>query len=382
MRHDTGPVRTVTATAAAVTAVLTGSAASVVAGRLASDAALKVVPGRPLPTEPRLTVHGTAAGQITLTRDLASLRPGTYGLAGNGSHAVVGPVLPGAPHRPDTVVRRLERVTHGTLKPRDKVWLTPNLYVGDPRSALGLDHEDVRIPGELGTLPAWFVPGARRTWVIAVHGLGTTRELVMNVMEFLHHRHFPVLALAYRGDAGAPRSPDGLSHLGETEWRDLEAAIRHAVESGAERVILYGWSTGATMALRAARRSRLRERVSGLVLDSPVLDWEVTMRALARARHVPGPLLPLAVRAAQGRAGLYGDRLAEATAPESLSVPALILHGPGDPVAPWQLSRRLAERHPHLVALHTVQDAAHSAMWNADPQGYEEALRRFLTPLT
>ncbi|WP_344046423.1 alpha/beta hydrolase [Streptomyces thermoalcalitolerans] len=374
-------MRTVTATAAAVTAVLAGSVASVVAGRLASDAALKVVPGRPLPTEPRLTVHGTAAGQVILTRDLASLRPGTYGLAGNGSHAVVGPVLSGASHRPDTVVRRLERVTHGSLKPRDKVWLTPNLYVGNPRSALGLNHEDVRIPGELGTLPAWFVPGARGTWVIAVHGLGTTRELAMNVMEFLHHRHFPVLALAYRGDAGAPRSPDGLSHLGETEWRDLEAAIRHAVESGAERVVLYGWSTGATMALRAARRSELRERVAGLVLDSPVLNWEVTMRALARARHVPGPLLPLAVRAAQGRAGLYGDRLAEAATPERLSVPTLIVHGPDDRVAPWQLSRRLAERHPNLVALHTVRNAAHSAMWNADPKGYEEALRRFLTPL-
>lgn len=125
-------MRTVTATATAVTAVVAAGAAGIAAGRLASDAALKAPAGRPLPTEPRLTVHGTAAGQITLTRDLASLRPGTYGLAGNGSHAVVGPVLADAPHRPDTVVRRLERVTHGVLNPGDKVWLTPNLHVGTP----------------------------------------------------------------------------------------------------------------------------------------------------------------------------------------------------------------------------------------------------------
>lgn len=382
VRHDTGPVRTVVrATAAAVTATLAAGAASVAAGRLASDAALKAPPGRPLPTEPRLTVHSTAAGQITLTRDLASLRPGTYGLAGNGSHAVVGPVLRDAPHLPDTVVRRLERVTYGPLHPRDKVWLTPNLYVGDPRSALGLHHDDVEVPGELGALPAWFVPAVRETWVITVHGLGTTRELPLNIMRFLHRRHFPVLDVAYRGDPGAPRSPDGLNHLGETEWRDLDAAIGHAVRNGAERVVLHGWSTGATMALRAALDSDLRDRVSGLILDSPVLDWEATLRALARARHTPGPLLPLAVRAAQGRVGLHGDRLARANDPARLTVPTLIFHGPGDEVAPWRYSRRLAARHPNLVALHTVPDAPHGAMWNADPDGYEEALRRFLTPL-
>ncbi|MFB7735707.1 alpha/beta hydrolase [Streptomyces sp. NPDC056112] len=372
---------TVKATAVAVTAALAAGAASVAAGRLASDAALKALPGRPLPTEPRLSVHGTAAGQISLTRDLASLRPGTYGLAGNGSHAVVGPVLPTAPHRPDTVVRRLERVTHGALNRGDKVWLTPNLHVGNPRSALGIEHADIDIPGELGPLPAWFVPGVREAWVIAVHGLGATRELPMNIMGFLHRRHFPVLALAYRGDLGAPRPPDGLNHLGETEWRDLDAAIRYAVRYGAERIVLHGWSTGATMALRAATRSAVRERISGLVLDSPVLNWEVTLRALARARHTPGPLLPLAVRAAQGRTGLYGDRLAHTTDPEGLTVPTLIFHGPGDQVAPWQLSRRLAERRPNLVALNTVPNAPHGAMWNADPEGYEEALRRFLTPL-
>ncbi|MEU6475901.1 hypothetical protein ABZ858_03230 [Streptomyces sp. NPDC047017] len=374
-------MRTVRAAAAAATAALAAGAASVAAGRFASDAALKTAPGRPLPTEPRLTVHSTAAGQITLTRDLASLRPGTYGLAGDGSHAIVGPVLDGAPHLPDTVVRRLERVTHGSLHPRDKVWLTPNLHVGDPRSALGLRYADVDVPGELGVLPAWFVPAVRETWVITVHGLGATREHPLNILRFLHGRHFPVLDLAYRGDLGAPRPPDGLSHLGETEWRDLDAAIRHAVRHGAERVVLHGWSTGATMALRAALHSELRDRICGLVLDSPVLDWEATLRALARARHTPRPLLPLAVRAAQGRTGRYGDGAAATPDPTRLTMPTLIFHGPDDEVAPWSASRRLAAARPNLIALHPVPRAPHNAMWNADPQGYEEALRRFLTPL-
>ncbi|GAA2277452.1 alpha/beta fold hydrolase [Streptomyces atrovirens] len=374
-------VRTARATAAAVTAVIGAAATAVAAGRLASDAALRMPPGGPLPTEPGLTVHATAAGRITLTRDFATLRPGRHGLTGDGFHAVVGPVLPDPPDSADTVVRRLERVTYGTPEPGDRARLTPNLYVGDPGGALGLDHTDLDVPGELGPLPAWFVPGARDTWVIAVHGLGTTREHTMNLMEFLHRHRFPVLAPAYRGDPGAPRSPDGLNHLGETEWRDLDAVLHHAVDSGARRVVLYGWSTGATMALRAAARSEVRARVAGLVLDSPVLSWEATLRALAAARHTPGALLPLAVRAAQGRTGLYGDRRPGALHLDRIAVPTQIFHGPDDTVAPWRFSRRLAADHPDTIALHTVRGAPHGAMWNADPEACEEALRRFLTPL-
>ncbi|MFE2325907.1 alpha/beta hydrolase [Streptomyces sp. NPDC059385] len=375
-------MRTATATAAAVTTTLLGAgAAAVAAGRYAADAALRPEPGRPLPGGARLSVHSTAAGRITLTRTLASLRPGTYGLTAPGVHAVVGPVITGTEHDPDAVVRRLVGVTHGTLDPGTRVRITPQVHIGNPRTALGLDHADVDVPGELGALPAWFVPEDRDTWVITVHGLGGSREHPMVVMPFLHRSRFPVLDLAYRGDLGAPASPDGIGHLGESEWRDVDAAIRYALRYGARRVILHGWSTGATMALHAAERSALADRISGLVLDSPVLDWHETLRRLAVARRTPAPVVPLAVWAAEGRAGLRADRRPPGSDPGALRVPVLIFHGPDDTIAPWGPSRRLAAARPDLVQLHTVGGAEHGAMWNADPTGYEEALRRFLTPL-
>ncbi|MFC0596944.1 alpha/beta hydrolase [Streptomyces palmae] len=374
-------LRTVAAVAA--TTVLSAGAAAVAAGRYASDAALRPEPGRPPPEDDPLTVHDIQDGHITLTRTFAALRPGTYGLTGEGAHAVVGPVLTGVPHPPDCVVRRLERVAHGTVAPGARMRLTPQVYVGNPRDALGIDHADVDVPGELGGLPAWFVAGSRGTWVITVHGLGTTREHPMVVMPFLHRLHIPVLDLAYRGDVGAPRPTGGVGHLGQSEWRDLDAAIRYAVRYGAQRIVLYGWSIGATMALRAATDSALAERVTGLVLDSPVLDRMATLRALAAGR-VPAPLIPLAVRAAQGRAGLpapYGLPETHRVDPAALNRPTLILHGPDDTVAPWGPSRELARRRPDLVTLHTVARAAHAGMWNVHPHGYQEALRRFLTPL-
>lgn len=135
------------------------------------------------------------------------------------------------------------------------------------------------------------------------------------------------------------------------------------------------------MALHAAVNSALRDRISGLVLDSPVMDWQVTLRALAAARHVPSALLPLAVRAAQGRTGLSTAPLLDTGLPSALHAPTLIFHGPDDSLAPWQPSRELAARRPDLVSLHPVPQAPHAAMWNADPARYEETLRRFLTPL-
>ncbi|WP_420081187.1 alpha/beta hydrolase family protein [Streptomyces sp. JL4002] len=375
-------MRTVTATAAAVTTtLLCAGAAAVAIGRYAADAALRPEPGRPLPGGPRLSVHSAGEDRVALTRSLVSLRPDTYGLAAPGVHAAVGPVLPDADHDPDTVVRRLLSVTHGRLDPGTRVTLTPQVYAGNPRSALGLDHADVDVPGELGALPAWFVPAVRDTWVITVHGLGGTREHPMVVMPFLHRHRLPVLDLAYRGDLGAPASPDGLGHLGESEWRDLDAAIRYALRYGARRVILHGWSTGATMALHALERSALADRISGLVLDSPVLDWHTTLRGLAAAHRTPAVVLPLAVRSAEGRTGLRADRRPPGADPGALRVPVLIFHGPDDALAPWEPSRRLAEARPDLITLHTVPGAGHGAMWNADPAGYEEALRRFLTPL-
>ncbi|MFF8985433.1 alpha/beta hydrolase [Streptomyces globisporus] len=374
-------MRPVTATAAAVTSILGVGAAAVAAGRYASGVALKATPGRPLPADRRLTVHATAAGQVTLTRSLSALRPGTWGIAGPGVHAVVGPVVEGASEGADTVVRRLESVGQGILEPGVKVRLTPALYGGDPGSDLGLDHQEVEIPGELGPLPAWYVPGARDTWIITVHGLGATRAHPMNLMPFLHQQSFPVLDLAHRGDPGAPRPADGLGHFGASEWRDLDAALRYALRYGARNVILHGWSTGATMALYAAVESPLRDRISGIVLDSPVLDWPVTLRALAAARGVPAALLPLAVRAAQGRTGMGATPVLETSVPASLRTPTLILHGPDDTIAPWAPSRQFAARRADLVSLHAVPQAPHASMWNVGPARYEETLRRFLTPL-
>lgn len=383
-------MRQLTRAAVAATTVLGAGAAAVAAGRRAAGAALRPdrsgSGGAPVPAGfqgASLTVHFTDSGQIGLTRAQASLLPGSYALTGHGRRALIGPVLQEATERAGagTVVRRLDHVTGGDLAPGTRVRLTPELYEGNPREALGLDCEDLKIPGDLGPLPAWKLPGDHATWIIAVHGLGTTLAQPFALFPFFDRHRLPVLDVGYRGDPAAPAPPDGFGHLGDTEWPDLDAALRHALEHGARQVILYGWSTGATMALHTVAHSEHRDEISGLVLDSPVLDRRATLRALAAAHRVPRIVLPLAERAARARTGVPEGRPVVLDDPQALKVPTLLFHGSADTVAPCSASYDFARRHPDLVTFEEVQGARHAAMWNADPDSYEESLRRFLVSL-
>ncbi|AXI80001.1 alpha/beta hydrolase [Peterkaempfera bronchialis] len=363
------------AAVAAATAVGAGAVA-VLVGRAVSDRAVR--PRMQAAAAGGLRVHSTAAGRVALTRAPQTSRRGTYALEWPGGHAVVGEVLE---TDAQTVVRRLERVDGTPPTPGARVSLTPRVLVGDPGSALGLDFDQTWVRGELGPMPAWYVPGIRDLWVVAVHGPGADRSQVLPILPLLYSFRLPVLAITYRNDEGAPRSPDGLGHFGETEWRDVEAAVRLALQDGARHVLLYGWSLGATMALQTAAHSSWRDAVGGLVLDSPVLDWPAAVRRQATRRGVPPALAELGVRAAQGRSGVDLGEFARLGRGEGLDVPTLILQSPDDTVAPLPVARRLADAREDLVTLHTVPGAEHAALWNADPPGYEEALRRFLTPL-
>jgi uncharacterized protein len=59
------------------------------------------------------------------------------------------------------------------LRPPDR--LTPGPEQDNPMRTLGIGFRNVRVAGPLGPLPAWLIPGRRRTWVIAVHGMWAPR---------------------------------------------------------------------------------------------------------------------------------------------------------------------------------------------------------------
>src|SRR5690606_37187059 len=93
-----------------------------------------------------------------------------------------------------------------------------------------------------------------------------------------HRAGYTSLLISYRNDGDAPSSADHRYGLGDTEWRDVESAIRFALDSGARDVVLMGWSMGGATVLQTLTRSTFATAIRGVVLDSPVVDWVTTLQ--------------------------------------------------------------------------------------------------------
>lgn len=312
--------------------------------------------------------------QVTLKRDRGTERVGTYGLAFPGGHAVVGEVTGGTA---STVVRPLVRVDAGILAPGPVA--LDHVDVGDPRVACSLDFTEVAVRSDVGEIPAWVVPADGDDWVVVVHGYGGRRASALSFLPMLHSLGLTAVVPAYRNDPDAPPSPDGRHHLGASEWRDVDAAIGYALHSGARNVVLFGWSMGGAIVLQAYSRSAHRERIAALVLDSPVVDWRSVLLHLGHRRHVPAPVVRLALTIVERRIGVDFDDLDWLRRSDELDVPVLVIHGDDDLTVPCAPSRSLAGLRPDLVELRIVAGAGHVGSWNVDPREYASSVESFLT---
>ncbi len=224
-------------------------------------------------------------------------------------------------------------------------------------------------------------------WVIQVHGRAARRSEALRAVPVFREAGYNSLIISYRNDGEAPPNSDNRYALGDTEWRDVESALRFAMDRAATRVILMGWSMGGATVLQLVSRSPLAPAVDGLILESPVIDWTSALRFQGRLMRVP-PLIASAAVGLLGRswAGrLTGlDHPIDLTrldfvrrAPE-LSVPILLLHSDDDGFIPSSASRELAAARPDIVKLESFRSARHARLWNHDAPRWEAAITGWL----
>jgi len=335
-------------------------------------AAVVITPSREYPVQ----IRAVDGDEVTLTRNEDTERAIPLSLVWAGGHGRLGDVV-----RVDrsTVVRKLYGAPEGAAKAGLRAFPSSFVFEGDPRGTRGLDYTDVDVPGELGDMPAWLVPGADpTTWVIAVHGRGAHRGEALRVLPALHAAGPTTLVMTYRNDEGAPAAPDGFYHLGATEWRDLVAGIDYARAHGAERIILYGWSMGGAIILHALRETT-RPDVVGVVLDCPVVDWITTLRMQAAQRRLPAPLTWSALRLVEQRIGV---RLAHLDFRAfEMPVPTLLFLDSDDRLVAPVPTREFAAANPSTVTLVETSGGGHVRSWNVDPEGYSARVSSFVSGL-
>lgn len=326
------------------------------------------------PWPAKTEVEALSSGRIVLESTEESRRTGVHGLEWPGGQAIVGPIF----GEDDGVVTRRLRDVDGYLAPGMEVAFNPTVWAGNPAAAFGLPSKTVPIRGELGTMPAWLVPGGERTWAIVVHGINSTPQTGLRVVPALHRAGLPTLLITYREDLGAPPSPDGFHHMGLTEWRDLGAAARYALSHGATRLVLVGYSMGGALVTQFMERSPLAPKVSGLVLDAPVLDWQSVLSFNATEMGFPSFLSKPVEWAIGARIDADWESLAAIRHPEDFQLPILLFHGTEDDVVPISTSDDFAAELPRSVTYFRVPEAGHTEEWNVDPRLYERRLGAFL----
>ena len=321
-----------------------------------------------------VTVETVKPGAIVLSSDDESRRPGIYGIEWQAGHAVIGPVVRGDDGR---VTRTLHDVD-GYLVPGTEVAIESDVYRGNPMQGLGMPFAAVGIRGELGTMPAWRVGGAAPTWAILVHGINDDPEAGLRLLPALRRAGLTSLLITYREDLGAPPSPDGLHHMGLTEWRDLEAAARYATSHGAHRLVLVGYSMGGSLVTQFMQHSRLAGRVCGLVLDAPALNWKEILSFHSSEMGLAGFLATPVEWAIDVRIEPDWNDLDALEHPEDLRLPILLFHGTDDEVVPISTSDELAAELPRWVTYYRAAEAGHTEAWNVAPKLYERRLDAFL----
>jgi pimeloyl-ACP methyl ester carboxylesterase len=326
-------------------------------------------------SSPELNLQIAAIGDGTITLQTAEgdpylEKPGVLGLLGDNGYGRVHDVISTSRGQ---VVRNFQLVD-GEFSAGERVKYEKSAFPGDPGRAFNLPFDDVTYQSPLGPMPAWFVPGYGETWAVMVHGRTATREETLRSLGLVANLGVPVLSIKYRNDEGVLADPSGQYQFGITEWEDLQGAVSYALDNGANNVVLFGFSMGGGIVTHFMDESSLSNRVSGIVLDAPLLNLDDAVDLGGKERGIPQPIPTLAGFVAGLRYGI--DWAALDTRDEFLAIrqPVLLFHGTADKTTPVSQSDGVAERSGSNVTYIRMEGAGHVESWNVDPEAYAAVL--------
>ncbi|MET0844203.1 MAG: alpha/beta fold hydrolase [Mycetocola sp.] len=287
---------------------------------------------------------------------------------------------------PGLVGREIVGVSDGLAVGQRAAW--SGILFSSPTDA-GLPATDADVPTDVGDAPAWIIPSGSDPspiWAIHIHGLGSMRAGTLRGVQVASDAGLTSLVVTYRNDSEGPVVGNRRLALGAAEVQDVRAAVDFARQRGARRVVLFGWSMGAAIALQLAAEPKLKGIVGGLVLESPVLDWVSTIKANCARAGLPAwtgtlalpwlNLRPLAyLTGLSNPVGLRRfDWIARA---DEITAPVLILHGTADTSSPFAVTEHLRQLRPDVVTVEPF-DADHTMTWNSEPERWRNAVATWL----
>ncbi|KIL41191.1 hypothetical protein SD70_09230 [Gordoniibacillus kamchatkensis] len=270
------------------------------------------------------------------------------------------------------------KLTHPLRKP---VSNTPRNY--------GLAYRPIRFKsrGEDETLDGWHIPAVGltepRATIVFSHGYAGNRLEeglpALALARSLAEAGYEVVMYDFRN---CGHSTGTLTSVGYFEQLDVLGAVDWARSQGAKRIVLLGFSMGATSSLLAAARD---SGVCAVIADSPFSHLTRYLRRnLPVWTKLPNfPFTPLILTILPPLTGTRTDEVdAESAVERIYPRPILFVHSSGDGAIPASHSAELAARHPDRFELWLTDDGTHVGSYRADPAAYTERVLAFLERLS
>lgn len=223
----------------------------------------------------------------------------------------------------------------------------PYRNIDQTPEALGFSFQDLKIFETRGiVLNAWYIPGLPgKDTLLFLHGNGGNISHRLSKIAFFHSLGINILIFDYRGyglSTGSP-SEQGL-------YQDATASYRYLTESlgiPGERIILYGESLGAAVALELATKVR----VKGLILEGAFTSVP------DMSRHVfffiPGFFIK--------------NKFDSFSKIDKTEAPKLFIHSRNDEIVPFSMGQRLFEKAKEPKAFLEIHGGHNDVSFLTDP---------------
>lgn len=208
------------------------------------------------------------------------------------------------------------------------------------------DYQELALHSEGLELRAWLGRrDAAKPAAVIIHGLGDSLESYLGHAQLFRERGMSVLLVDLRGHGGSEGSH---TTLGGREAADVRAGMRLLREHGLAKngLVLMGHSMGSVAVLLAAAD---QPDLRAVIVEAPYDTYRSTIAHHAKLLYgLPSwvPIIPLAIKAAEWRAGFDAGAIDAVAAARRIKAPLLAIVDGADPRMTEEIVRRVLDAHP------------------------------------
>ncbi len=240
------------------------------------------------------------------------------------------------------------------------------------------DYQDLYIESfDQKRLHAYSLPGTIDTYVICVHGYGSSALDMIHIAHSFQDLGYHVVLPDLRGHGQSEGDYIGMGyhdHFDLLYW--MGDILKEAPQA---HIVLYGVSMGATTIMLTTGED-LPENVIAAVEDCGYTTaMEEFSYQMNQQYHISSKIIiKLASLIAKLKADYFFEDVDALEALHLSLTPTLFIHGDQDDFVPYSMVHRLYQACSAQKALYVVEGAKHGCAYDKDPQKYMQVISDFI----